>query len=123
MCENVPVLDLRYWIAILLASIMGTAFGDFIASDLKIGFAGGLLTLSVVIAVIFIAERSVRWNSVGWYWAAIGATRMAATNLGDFLSTTLRLGNGCVAAVLAVLLATFLFATKRSSNVEPAPIR
>ena len=42
--KNVPVLDLRYWIAILLASIMGTAFGDFISGDLKFGFAGGLLT-------------------------------------------------------------------------------
>ena len=112
--NNVPVLDLRYWIAILLASIMGTAFGDFISSDLKFGFAGGLLTLSVVIAAIFIAERSVKWNSVFWYWAAIEATRMAATNLGDFLSTTLRLGNGRVAAMLAALLATFLFVTKRA---------
>jgi uncharacterized membrane-anchored protein len=111
--KNVPELDLRYWIAILLASIMGTAFGDFISSDLKFGFAGGLLTLSVVIAVIFIAEQTVTWNSVVWYWAAIEATRMAATNLGDFLSTTLRIGNGRVAATLAALLTIFLFVTKR----------
>jgi uncharacterized membrane-anchored protein len=112
--KNVPMLDLRYWIAILLASIMGTAFGDFISGDLKFGFAGGLLTLSAVIAAIFIAERCLKWHTVIWYWAAIEATRMAATNLGDFLSTTLRLGNGLVAAMLAVLLALFLFVTRRA---------
>jgi uncharacterized membrane-anchored protein len=112
--KNVPTLNRRYWITILVASVLGTTFGDFVSNDLKLGFAGGLLVLSAVITVIFIAEKKVKWNSVAWYWAAIVATRTAATNLGDFLTRTLKLGNGLVAALLAGLLITFLLITSRS---------
>jgi len=106
--KNVPMLDRRYWVTILIASVLGTTFGDFVSNDLKLGFAGGFLALSVVIAVIFIAEHKVKWNSVAWYWAAIVATRTAATNLGDFLTRTLKLGNGLIAVLLAGLLIAFL---------------
>jgi len=67
-----------------------------------------------VIAVIFIAENKVKWNSVVWYWAAIVATRTAATNLGDFLTRTLNLGNGLVATLLTGVLIAFLLITSRS---------
>ena len=114
--SNVPVLDAHYWITILVASLLGTTFGDFVSNDLGLGFAGGLLVLSAVIAVIFVAEFKLKWNSVVWYWAAIVATRTAATNLGDFLSRTAKLGNGQVAAILAVLLVAFLFVTARRTQ-------
>lgn len=116
--KNVPILDTRYWITILVASVLGTTFGDFVSNNLELGFAGGLLALSVVIAVIFVAEHKLRWKSVIWYWAAIVATRTAATNLGDFLTRTLRLGNGPVAAILAALLVAFLFVTWWGSRTE-----
>ncbi len=112
--KNVPTLDTHYWIAILVASVLGTTFGDFVSNDLKLGFGGGLLVLSAVIAVIFIAENKVKWNSVVWYWAAIVATRTAATNLGDFLTRTLNLGNGLVATLLTGVLIAFLLITSRS---------
>ncbi|MFY9644343.1 MAG: hypothetical protein WAK29_04145 [Terriglobales bacterium] len=117
--KNVPTLNTHYWVTILVASLLGTTFGDFISNDLELGFAGGLLVLSAVIAVIFIAEYKLTWNSVAWYWAAIVATRTAATNLGDFLSRTLKLGNGPVAAILAGLLIAFLFVTRHVPGAAP----
>ena len=114
--KNVPTLDTHYWVTFLVASVLGTMLGDFAANDLGLGFAGGLLFVIAVIAVIFIAESKLKWNSVAWYWAAIVATRIAATNLGDFLSRTLKLGNGSVSAILAGLLIVFLFVTRRASG-------
>ncbi len=112
--KNIPILDIHYWITILVASVLGTTFGDFISNDLKLGFVGGLLVLSVVIAIIFIAESKVKWNSVVWYWAAIVIARTAATNLADFLTHTLKFHNGLVALLLAGLLIAFLLIPSHS---------
>ena len=118
--KNVPALDTRYWITILVASLLGTTFGDFVANDLELGFAGGFLVLSAAIAVIFVAEHYLPWKSAVWYWAAIVATRTAATNLGDFLSRTANFGNGCAAALLAALLVVFLLVTRpRLRTIRP----
>ncbi len=124
--KNLPRLNLHYWLAILAVSILGTTGGDYVADGLDLGFAGGLLAFGVVVAAIFLAERYSPWKSVLWYWAAIAATRMAATNLGDFLSRTLGLGTGLAAGLLAVVLIVFLLAwrspaRRRASDQRRAP--
>lgn len=121
--ENIPALDARYWAAILAASLLGTTFGDFLSNDLGLGFAGALLPLGIILAVIFVAERTTTWASVVYYWAAIVFTRTAATDLGDFLARSLHLGYGSVSAVVAVLLTIFLVASRRqASSLSPGAI-
>jgi len=117
--ENVPFVDARYWAAIVVASVLGTSFGDFISNTLKLGFGGAALTVGTVLAVIFIAERLLSWSSVAWYWGAVVFTRTAATDLGDFLSRTAHLGNGQVSAILAALLAIYLLVVWRLYGPGP----
>ena len=128
--KNVPVVDGRYWAAIVVASVLGTSFGDYVANTLELGFGGAALTVGSVLAVIFIAERTLPWRSVAWYWGAVVFTRTAATCLGDFLSRTADLGNGPVSAILAVFLVAYLFVLWRlfgagplNSGIEGAPKR
>lgn len=117
--ENVPVVDARYWAAIVVASVLGTAFGDFNSNTLELGFGGAALTVGTVLAVIFIAERVLPWPSVAWYWGAVIFTRTAATDLGDFLSRTADLGNGPVSAILAGCLAIYLLVIWRVYGPGP----
>lgn len=88
---NVPPLDLRYWVALALASVFGANTGDFAAHDLHLGHALGLLPLAAIFAGIVFAERRTRSTTEAFYWFAIVTVRTAATNIGDLLNHDLRI--------------------------------
>jgi uncharacterized membrane-anchored protein len=104
------MIDERYWGAIVVASILGTSFGDFVSNTLELGFAGAALAVGSVLAVIFIAERTLPWSSVIWYWGAVVFTRTAATDLADYFSHPggLHLGNGPISAIFGTAAAAYL---------------
>jgi uncharacterized membrane-anchored protein len=79
---NVPVVDGRYWAAIVVASTLGNSFGDFVSNTLELGFGSAALTVGTVLVGIFIAEPLLPWSSVAWYWAAIGRYRVHAYGRG-----------------------------------------
>src|SRR6202163_4468335 len=102
---HVPLLGLRYWIALCLASIFGANMGDFFAHNLGLGHVAGLPFLAIAFAIVFVLERLDRSVHEAFYWLAIVVVRTAATNLADFFSGDLRLPRPWVMAGLAVLLA------------------
>lgn len=110
--HNLPVVDFKYWLVILIASLTGTTFGDYLSSDLKLGYAGALIPLAVALAVILLCERRALLPNVGYYWAAIVITRTAATDLADLVTHQLKFGFGTVAAILGVALGLFLFVSR-----------
>jgi uncharacterized membrane-anchored protein len=102
---HVPLLGLRYWIALCLASIFGANMGDFFAHNMGLGHVAGLPFLAIALAIVFVVERIDRTVHAAFYWLAIVVVRTAATNLADFFSVDLRLPKPWVMAGLAVLLA------------------
>lgn len=102
---HVPLLGLRYWIALCLASVFGANMGDFFAHNMGLGHVAGLPFLTIALALVFVLERFDRTTHEAFYWLAIVVVRTAATNLADFFSVDLRLAKPWVMAGLAVLLA------------------
>jgi uncharacterized membrane-anchored protein len=102
---HVPLLGLRYWIALCLASVFGANMGDFFAHNMGLGHVAGLPFLAIALAIVLILERLDRSVHEAFYWLAIVVIRTAATNLADFFSADLRLPRPWVMASLAVLLA------------------
>jgi uncharacterized membrane-anchored protein len=102
---HVPLLGLRYWIALCLASVFGANMGDFFAHNMGLGHVAGLPFLGIALALVFVLERFDRTAHEAFYWLAIVVVRTAATNLADFFSVDLRLAKPWVMAGLAVLLA------------------
>src|SRR5579885_1058547 len=78
--KNLPGITARYWIAILAASMCGANTGDFLARNLHLGHARGLLTLAALFSVILWAERRTKTPTEAYYWLAIIVIRTAATN-------------------------------------------
>jgi uncharacterized membrane-anchored protein len=111
--RNLPALDARYWVAIFVASLLGTTLGDFISTTLHLGFVRGLVPLCVVLAVIFAFERRATEPSEAYYWAAIVITRTMATNIADLFTHALKLDYREVAAVFALLLVATLLLGQR----------
>src|ERR1700720_2551785 len=73
---NTPKVEAFYWLAITFSQTLGTALGDWIADDTRLGYDGGAL-----VAAYF-------WTNVSrvlLFWAAFILTRPLGATVGDFL--------------------------------------
>jgi uncharacterized membrane-anchored protein len=77
-----------YWLAILVSNTLGTALGDFVASDTGLGFERGAAVfaglLAVVAAVHLWGKRRV--PAAVLFWAAYVLTRPLGATVGDTLT-------------------------------------
>jgi uncharacterized membrane-anchored protein len=102
--RHVPFLGPHYWFVLCVASVAGANMGDFVAEYLRIGHVRGLPVLAIGLLAILWAEPRDRRAHTAWYWLAIVTIRTAATNMADFLTVDLHLGQLWTIAGLAVLL-------------------
>ena len=105
-----PTTNARYWMGILMVSILGSILGDFVADDLGLGLAQGSLVLGAALTAALVGELTTkRWNEAR-YWAVIAVARTTGTVVGDFLSGRegLNLGFVAVAGLAGALLVTIL---------------
>lgn len=100
---SVPLIGVRYWTAISLASIAGCNLGDFVSLYLHLGHWRGLFPIVLVLGLLLFAERRSGRASEGWYWAVIIVIRTAATNLADLATNTFNIEFSWVIAVLELL--------------------
>jgi uncharacterized membrane-anchored protein len=75
-----------YWAAILLTFALGTATGDLLAENLKLGYLQSGLLFSLVIGAIALAYRYFKLNAVLAFWLAYILTRPLGASIGDLLS-------------------------------------
>ena len=90
--KNLPVIDARYWTAILAASMCGANTGDFASRILGLGHTRGLLPLGLIFLAILWAEKRSKITTEAYYWPAIIVLRTGATNLADLGTHDLKLG-------------------------------
>jgi uncharacterized membrane-anchored protein len=116
--KNLPVIDTRYWTAILAASMCGANTGDFAARYLHLGHTRGLLPLGLIFLAIVWAERRSKAVTEAYYWLAIIVLRTGATNLADLGTHDLKLGYLPCMAGLAAFMALMLL-IDRMRGVAP----
>jgi uncharacterized membrane-anchored protein len=76
-----------YWVTILVANTLGTALGDFVASDTGLGFERGALVFSGLIALVAVAHFTLkRIPPSALFWSAYILTRPLGATLGDTLT-------------------------------------
>lgn len=100
-----------YWTAILFSNTLGTSLGDFLADNTGLGFAGGALLVSGLLALIVIAKYYSRISDTLLFWMAFVLTRPLGATAGDFFSKPIAkggLGYGTIGASL--ILASVLTA-------------
>ena len=110
---HVPVLGVKYWAALCVASIFGANMGDFFAHDLRLGHVAGLPIIAVALGMVLIAERFDRSPNTIYYWTAIILIRTAATNSADFLAGDLKIPRTEIIPILTIVLALTLWAAWR----------
>ncbi|WP_330461212.1 hypothetical protein OIB37_32710 [Streptomyces sp. NBC_00820] len=98
-----------FWAAILVSNTLGTSMGDFLSDSSGLGYAGGALLVTGVLAVLAALMRVPAVPNVLLFWIAFVLTRPLGATAGDFLTKPvakggLDLGTMGSSAVLLVIL-------------------
>lgn len=116
--KNLPVIDARYWTAILAASMCGANTGDFASRILGLGHTRGLVPLGLIFLAIVWAERRSKIATEAYYWLAIIVLRTGATNLADLGTHDLKLGYILCMGFLVAFMA-FMLLLDKARGVQP----
>jgi uncharacterized membrane-anchored protein len=107
---RLPITNARDWVALLIASVMGTTAGDFFSHDTGLGLERASLLLGAVLAAALIVETRATAANEARYWSVIALVRTTGTCMGDLVTTGggLHLGFALGATLVATLLVVIL---------------
>jgi uncharacterized membrane-anchored protein len=116
--------ELFYWVTILVSNTLGTALGDFTASDTGLGFVRGAVLFAGLIALVAAAHYFTKISGAVLFWAAYILTRPLGATLGDTLTKPhtdggLALGritSSLVIAAAMIILISVTSLSKRDQN-------
>jgi len=75
-----------YWVTILMSNTLGTALGDFVATDIGLGFERGALVFGGLIVLVAVAHAFTKIPGSILFWSAYVLTRPLGATLGDMLT-------------------------------------
>lgn len=78
--------EVFYWITILVSNTLGTALGDFVATDTGLGFERGAMIFAGLLAAVAAANFFTSVPKSTLFWAAYVLTRPLGATLGDTLT-------------------------------------
>ncbi|MGX6607579.1 COG4705 family protein [Micromonosporaceae bacterium Da 78-11] len=108
-----------FWAAILVSNTLGTSVGDFLSDSSGLGYAGGALLVTAVLAVLLGLKYVPAVPNVVLFWLAFVLTRPLGATAGDFLTKPVAKGGldlgtlGSSVVLLTVLFALMVFAQVR----------
>ncbi len=115
-----------YWLTILVSNTLGTALGDFVATDAGLGFQRGALVFAALIAIVAALHKFTSIRTSVLFWAAYVLTRPLGATLGDTLTKPnaqggLNLGRIVSSAVIAVVMIILIAVTPLRKRGTHAP--
>ena len=126
--ENITTTknEVFYWITILVSNTLGTALGDFVATDTGLGFERGSLVFAGLLALVAAAHFATKIPDSMLFWAAYVLTRPLGATLGDTLTKPhaeggLELGRITSSLVIAALMILGIILTSRKAERVPDP--
>ncbi|MGQ4365828.1 COG4705 family protein [Streptomyces sp. SAS_272] len=105
-----------FWSAILVSNTLGTSMGDFLSDSSGLGYAGGALLVTGVLAVLVLLMTVPVVPNVLLFWIAFVLTRPLGATAGDLLTKPVTKGGldlgtaGSSAVLLAVLVGLMAYA-------------
>lgn len=106
-----PKAELFYWVTIMFSQTLGTALGDWTADTAGLGYGGGAITFSTLLAIIAAAYFWTTLSHTLLFWAAFILTRPLGAVVGDFLDKPIANGGLALSRYTAsVVLTVFIVA-------------
>jgi len=117
-----PKAEMFYWVTIMFSQTLGTALGDWAADTAGLGYLGGALLFSALLALVATLYYSTSISRTLLFWIAFILTRPLGAVVGDFLDKPLSAGGlalsrySASAVLLAFMLAGILMFQQRAAN-------
>ncbi len=117
-----PKAEIFYWVTIMFSQTLGTALGDWTAGTAGLGYKGGALVFSGLLALVVAAHYWTKLSGTVLFWTAFILTRPLGAVVGDFLDKPLNAGGlalsrySASAALLAFIVACILLFPQRASQ-------
>jgi uncharacterized membrane-anchored protein len=103
-----PRREAFYWATVMATFALGTAFGDFTASTLNLGYLTSAIAFAVLFLVPAIGFWRFRMNGILAFWMAYVITRPIGASFADYMSKNflggLGWGDGHVAIYLTIAI-------------------
>ncbi len=118
-----PRGEMFYWITIMFSQTLGTALGDWTASTAGLGYRGGAVVFSALLAMVAAAHFWTRLSKTLLFWAAFILTRPLEAVVGDFLDKPIHPGgldlsrySASAALILFIVAAILIFPQRAAKN-------
>ena len=117
-----PKAEMFYWLTIMFSQTLGTALGDWTADTAGIGYVGGAIIFSGLLALVLVLYL---WSSISHtllFWVAFVLTRPLGAVIGDFLDKPVNAGGlalsryGASAALLIFIVACIFIFPQRAAQ-------
>ena len=120
--------EIFYWVTILVSNTLGTALGDFVATDTGLGFERSALIFAGLLAVVAAAYFFLKIPESVAFWAAYVLTRPLGATLGDTLTKPhqeggLALGRITSSLVIAGAMVILIALAARRERVQRVQAR
>jgi uncharacterized membrane-anchored protein len=105
-----PKAEKFYWVTIMFSQTLGTALGDWTADTAGLGYEGGAMVFSALLAIVVAAYYWTKISRTLLFWAAFIITRPLGAVVGDYLDKPLSDGGLALSrySASAVLIASIL---------------
>lgn len=108
-----------FWAAILVSNTLGTSVGDFLSDSSGLGYAGGALLVTGLLAVLLILKYVPPVPNVLLFWLAFVLTRPLGATAGDLLTKPTAKGGLDLGTLgSSLVLVTALFALMAHAHVQ-----
>jgi len=119
-----PKVEIFYWLTITFSQTLGTALGDWMADDTRLGYGGGALVFCAGLAVLAALYRWTATSRVFLFWAAFILTRPLGATVGDLLDKPtshggLSLSRPLASAVILALIVVLVFVLPQRPGRHP----
>lgn len=110
---STPKAEIFYWVTIMFSQTLGTALGDWTADTANLGYLGGAVIFSSMLALVVVAYFWTKISRTALFWTAFILTRPLGAVVGDFLDKPvanggLELSRFAASAVLMLTIAAFV---------------
>jgi len=106
-----PRAEMFYWVTIMFSQTLGTALGDWTAGTAGLGYRGGALVFSALLALVAIGYFRTAISRTLLFWAAFILTRPLGAVVGDFLDKPLNEGGLALNRIYASIVLITLILT------------
>jgi uncharacterized membrane-anchored protein len=120
--------EIFYWTAILFSNTLGTALGDFIATNTGLGFLGGALLIASLLLIIALSYYFLTVSHIVLFWLAFILTRPFGATFGDLLTKPIEKGGlnlgtiGSSLLLFIILCSLIFFSNFKNKNTEKVAV-